>query len=110
MLVNRNMAAWIATLAACLAIAVPRQACAQQGEVAVTCTNPYSGATWQIRIDYEHSTVDANPARISNDEIVWHDTKDGGNYTLDRASGKLTVVLPSSTGGFFLHDQCTLPK
>jgi hypothetical protein len=76
---------------------------------AVTCTNPYSGATWQISIDFDRATVDANPARVSEVEISWHDAKDGGNYTLDRRSGNLTVVVASSTGGYFLHDHCRLP-
>ena len=46
---------------------------------------------------------------ISPAQISWHDAKDGGNYTLDRASGDLTVVLASSTGGYFLHHRCALP-
>lgn len=78
------------------------------GEIAVTCTNPASGATWQIKIDYDHSTVDANPARISDREIWWRDAKDGWAYTLDRKSGNLTVALASSTGGSFLYDRCKL--
>jgi len=81
---------------------------AQHGESAVTCTNPYSGASWQIRIDFDRSTVDSNPARIAENEISWRDAKDGGNYTLDRKSGKLTVIVASSTGGYFLHDNCKL--
>ena len=81
---------------------------AQKGETAVSCTNPYSGATWQIRIDYDRSTVDANPARINDATISWRDAKDGWNYTLDRKSGKLTVVVASSTGGYFLYDNCGL--
>jgi hypothetical protein len=36
----------------------------------------------------------------------WHDVTDGGNYTLDRQSGDLTVAL--STGGYFLHERCGL--
>jgi hypothetical protein len=83
-------------------------AVAQQGEIGVTCTNPYSGATWQIRIDYDRSMVDSNPARINNATISWRDAKDGWSYTLDRKSGKLTVTLASSTGGSFLYDQCKL--
>ena len=81
---------------------------AEAGEIAVTCTNPYSGASWQIAIDYDQKTVDSNPARISDAEISWRDAKDGWNYTLDRKSGKLTVVLASATGGNFLHDRCKL--
>ena len=81
---------------------------AQEGGIAVTCTNPHSGATWQIRIDYVRGTVDSNPARISDAKISWHDGRDGGNYTLDRKSGRLTVIVASSTGGYFLYDQCRL--
>lgn len=72
----------------------------------ITCTNPYSGATWRISVDYQRGTVDSNPARISDREMSWHDAKDNSNYTLDRQSGKLTVIVPSSTGGYFLYDQC----
>jgi hypothetical protein len=81
---------------------------AQHGETAVTCTNLASGANWQIRIDYDRGTVDSNPARISDAQISWHDATDGGNYTLDRKSEKLTVVLASSTGGYFLYHRCRL--
>ncbi len=72
----------------------------------ITCTNPYSGATWRISVDYDRGTVDSNPARISEGEMSWHDAKDNSNYTLDRKSGKLTVIVPSSTGGYFLYDRC----
>jgi hypothetical protein len=90
-------------------IAVPtKNGEAQRGEIAITCTNPASGASWQIRIDYDRSTVDSNPARISAAEISWHDATDGGNYTLDRKSGNLTVIVASSTGGYFLRDRCNL--
>ena len=97
-------------LSACVLafIASALSAFAQPGEIAVTCTNPHSGATWQIRIDYDRSTVDSNPARINDATISWRDVKDGWNYTLDRKSGKLTVILASSTGGSFLYDQCKL--
>ncbi len=81
---------------------------AQAAERAITCTNPASGATFQIVIDYDRKTVDRNAARISDAEIAWHDPKDGGNYTLDRKTGNLTVVIASSTGGYFLHDVCKL--
>jgi hypothetical protein len=81
---------------------------AQRGEAAITCTNLSSGASWQITIDYDHATVDANPAQISATEISWRDAKDGWNYTLNRQSGKLTVVVASATGGNFLYDRCKL--
>ena len=78
------------------------------GESAITCTNPASGASWQVKIDYDQATADSNPARISDAQISWHDSTDGGNYTLDRRSGELTVVVASSTGGYFLHHRCKL--
>ena len=81
---------------------------APQGETAITCTNPASGASWQVRIDYGGETADSNPARISDAQISWHDRSDGGNYTLDRKSGELTVIVASSTGGYFLHHCCKL--
>ncbi|HUI15416.1 MAG TPA: hypothetical protein VL048_18310 [Xanthobacteraceae bacterium] len=80
---------------------------APTGEKAITCTNPASGANWQIRIDYDHKTVDSQPALISEAEISWH-TAGGENYKLDRKSGNLTVIVASSTGGYFLHDTCKL--
>jgi hypothetical protein len=83
---------------------------APRGESAITCTNPASGATWQIRIDYDRNTVDSDPARISDSQISWHAAADGRNYTLDRETGNLTVVVASSTGGSFLYDRCKLEK
>ena len=81
---------------------------APRAETATICTNLASGANWQIRIDYDKATVDSNPARISDAQISWHDATDGGNYTLDRKSEKLTVVVASSTGGYFLYHRCRL--
>jgi hypothetical protein len=81
---------------------------AQPGDRTLSCSNPASGATWLIRIDYLRGTVDSNPARITDTKISWHDARDGGNYTLDRKSGRLIVIVASSTGGYFLYDQCRL--
>ena len=81
---------------------------AQAGVTEVTCTNQTSGTSWQISIDYDRQTVDSNPASISDDEIAWRDKADGGNYALDRKSGKLTVVFASSTAGHFLYHHCKL--
>jgi hypothetical protein len=78
------------------------------GETAITCTNPVSGATWQIRIDYDHATVDSNAARISDSEISWRDASNGWYYRLDRKTGNLTVTLASATGGNFLYDRCRM--
>jgi hypothetical protein len=81
---------------------------APRGETAVTCTNVASGANFQIRIDYDKGTVDSNPARISDAQISWHAASDGGNYTLDRKSEKLTAIVASSTGGYFVYHRCKL--
>jgi hypothetical protein len=74
--------------------------------VAMICVNPASGTKWRILIDFSRSMVDANPAEISADAIAWHDAKDGGNYTLDRASGALSATFASSTGGYILRHRC----
>ncbi len=90
-----------------LILANPVAGYAQHGAKAVACTNNASGASWQINIDYDNSTVDAVPASIAADQISWH-TADGQFFKLDRKSGDLTVVLASSTGGFFIYDRCKL--
>ncbi len=105
---TRCVAAAIAALAAC-GVAAPAGGQPQPRARVLTCTNPARGATRQISIDFDRATVDANPARVSDAEISWHDAKDGRTYTLDRRSGELTVVVASSTGGYFLHDHCRLP-
>jgi hypothetical protein len=79
---------------------------AQIAPLVFDCTNPASGSSWQIKINFQAATVDSNPARISSSTISWHDPTDGGNYSLDRATGNLTVVIASSTGGYFIHDRC----
>jgi hypothetical protein len=91
-----------------LAVMQIHDATAQAAVMLATCTNPSSGASWQISIDYQGNTVDANPASIGPATISWHNAADGGNYTLDRKSGNLTVVVASSTGGYFLFDHCQL--
>ena len=95
-----------AALAAAAACAASAQA--ERGEKPVTCTNPFSGVRWQIKIDYDRGMVDSNPARIDETSISWRDSSDGHNYSLDRRSGKLTVVVASATGGNFLYDRCDL--
>jgi hypothetical protein len=98
----------LARLAAAISgVAVGMVAPAMAGETAITCTNPFSGASFQIKIDYDRSTVDTNPARINDREISWRD-ENRWNYTLDRKSGNLTIILASSTGGSFLYDRCKL--
>jgi hypothetical protein len=70
------------------------------------CTNPISGATWDVAIDPVKHTADSFPADISARSIEWRDLTRGGRYEFDRASGELTVVFASSMGGTFLTDQC----
>jgi hypothetical protein len=106
---NRVLAAGLAGLAAGLAVPTINGD-AQEGETAITCTNPVSGTSWQIMIDYRKATVDSNPAEIKRAEISWFDPKDGGNYTLDRKSGDLTASVASSTGGYFRHGRCGLEQ
>ncbi len=100
-----RLAAGIGVLATVMA--APANAEPQSGEVAITCSNVASGASFQIRIDYGRSTVDTHPAEISAGKISWRD-ENRWNYTLDRKSGNLTIVLASSTGGSFLYDRCKL--
>ncbi|HTC54717.1 MAG TPA: hypothetical protein VK700_22470 [Steroidobacteraceae bacterium] len=101
---NRRRLAGIAVMLG--AVAGPASATTPAAATTMTCTNPVSGANWKISVDFARSTVDAYPARISDASIAWHDQKDGGNYTLDRKTGKLTVIVASSTGGYFLYDLC----
>jgi hypothetical protein len=99
-----------AFLLAILAAGGAAEAQTERGNRVVTCTNPASGASWQITIDFERRTVDSYAATINEATIAWRDPRDQGNYTLDRKSGNLTVAIPSSTGGYFIHDRCKLEK
>lgn len=83
---------------------------APAGAVAITCTNPVSGTSWQITIDYGKATVDFQPARVSQAEISWFDPKDLSNNRLDRKTGNLTTSIASSTGGYFRPGRCNLEK
>jgi len=106
---DRALAAGIACLTAGLAVPAINGD-AQESEIAITCTNPVGGASWQIRIDYRKATVDSQPATITGAEVSWFDPKDGGNYTLDRKSGGLTAIVASSTGGYFRRGRCSLEQ
>jgi hypothetical protein len=97
--------------AAALAAACPLlPACARAATATFRCTNPASGAQWAIVVDYARRLADSFPAEITGGRITWHDTKHGGYYSLDRASGALTVRFASSTGGYFLHDKCGIAR
>jgi len=102
---NRTLAAAIAGLAAATV-----NGDAQESKTAITCTNPISGTSWQIAIDFDKATVDSNRAKITEAKIAWFDPTDGSNYTLDRKSGDLTAIVASSTGGYFRHGRCSLEK
>ena len=108
MQVTRSLAVIIGALA--LGFAAPAIGETQHGDAAITCMNKASGTTWQIKVDYDHSTVDANPATISDAQIKWRDAKDGWRYTLDLKSGDLTVVLASSMGGNMYFHRCLLGR
>jgi hypothetical protein len=110
---HRSMAArfWVAAAAIALGVGgLAPAAEAQHGQATIACSNPASGTIWQITVDFDRRTVDGHPASISDAVISWRDPDDQGNYTLDRKSGNLRVAVPSSTGGYFLHDQCKLDK
>ena len=105
----RVVAAGIAGLAAGLVVSTIN-GFAQERETAITCTNPVSGTSWEITIDFNKGTVDSNRANITAAKISWFDPTDGGNYTLDRKSGDLTASVASSTGGYFRHGRCSLER
>jgi hypothetical protein len=71
------------------------------------CTNPKSGTTWDVNVDYDRSTANSFPAEITNSQIAWHDTSHGGYYYLDRVSGALTFKNATTTGGYTLHHTCS---
>jgi hypothetical protein len=106
---NRALATAIAGLVLAL-FAPATNSEAQQSGTPIICTNPASGSSWQIMINYQTATVDSNPAEITRAEISWFDPKDGGNYKFDRASGELTGTVASSTGGYFRNYRCDLEK
>lgn len=105
---SRPLAALIAALVYGFAInsASADPAPTPHGQAAMTCTNPSSGASWRITIDYDHGTVDGDPASFTETKISWREASTGWRYSLDRQSGNLTVVLASATGGNFLYDHC----
>ncbi len=106
---ERILAAAVLGLGAFLPWPVPG-ATAEAQVTAVMCSNPVSGAHWQIMIDYQKSTVDSYPADITVAAISWFDPKDGGYYSIDRRSGDLITALGSSTGGWLRHNHCSLGK
>ena len=103
----RSVTAFIVLIAAIVTpLAAIRSQPVSAAVATLRCTNPYSGAVWDLTIDYDRRLADAFPAEITKTRITWRDTSHGGNYLLDRRSGTLTVTYPSSTGGFSLRDKC----
>jgi hypothetical protein len=98
------------TLSSVAAAALSTAACgvgsAHAAAITFRCTNPKSGTTWEVKVDYDRSTADSFPAEITLSQIAWHDTLRGGYYDLDRASGELTFRNASSTGGYATHHTC----
>jgi hypothetical protein len=78
---------------------------AEAGVQHLRCTNPASGANWQVTVDLDHHTVDSQPAKISESWISWPDAKQG-SFDLERATGKLQFRNASSTGGYYLIYSC----
>ena len=98
-------------VAAALVSLIAGASTARAGAVTVfRCSNPASGANWEIKVDYDRNLVDSFPAAISDRWISWDDAVNGGHYDLDRATGALTVRNASSTGGYFLYDKCRTTK
>jgi hypothetical protein len=93
-------------LASLLGGAAARAAAPPARKSVLTCTNPYSHASWPIHIDYAHRTVDGNSATVTPERISWRGARDGGHYSLDLKTGSLTVIFASSTGGYALHYVC----
>ncbi|MGH6823418.1 MAG: hypothetical protein ACREC4_08005 [Methylocella sp.] len=99
-----TLALAVATLAASIGAAGAQPGRQSKGDL--QCTNPNSGTTWDVKVDYDRSTVDSFPAKITNSQVSWHDTLHGGYYYLDRASGALTFKNATGTGGYALHHTC----
>jgi hypothetical protein len=100
-----TLALAVATLAASIG-AVGAQP-GRQSKDDFQCTNPKSGTTWDVNVDYDRSTANSFPAEITNSQIAWHDTSHGGYYYLDRVSGALTFKNATTTGGYTLHHTCS---
>jgi hypothetical protein len=103
---NRSLRKPVIVLLSLTAATIARAAPAAPEAAVFRCTNPASGASWDIKVDFARNFVDAFPADISERWISWHDTAHGGLYDLDRTTGELTVRFASSTGGYFLYDKC----
>ena len=72
------------TLSSVVAAAISTAACggdsAHAAAITFRCTNPKGGTTWEVKVDYDRSTADSFPAKITGSQIAWHDTLHGGYY------------------------------
>jgi len=100
---STSICRFVITAAWALLLAPPG---AQAKTTVLNCTNPSSGATWDVAVDFDRHLVDSFPADITDASITWQDTLQGGIYEFDRATGALTMRNASSTGGYFVYDQC----
>jgi hypothetical protein len=91
---------------AAASMVLPAPADALAAATRLRCTNPASGASWDVVVDQDRNLVDSYPAHITEKWISWYDPTDRGYFDLERATGELTVRHASSTGGYFLYDKC----
>jgi hypothetical protein len=67
------------TLSSVVAAAISTAACggdsAHAAAVTFRCSNPTSGTTWEVKVDYDRSTADSFPAEITGSQIAWHDRR-----------------------------------
>ena len=93
----------MAAVVALAAASIPDFGCeARAGGAAVTCTNPFSGASWQIAIDYDRQTV----------ELQSGPNQRHGNFVA-RREGRLELHAQSQIGQAYgdpgLSDRRKLP-
>jgi hypothetical protein len=94
-------------LAGCHPRATPETFAIPTPAATIACVNRDNGFAWTVRLDPAARAVDGWPARFEARRISWRNSADGGAYELDRASGALTIVRASSTGGYMSFDSCT---
>jgi hypothetical protein len=102
---RRLRAAACATAAALLLAAAGSGRAAQTRILHLRCTNPASGASWPLVVDFDHRRVDSLAATVSGNSVSWRDPQ-RGFFDLDTATGKLELRNASATGGYFLYYTC----
>ena len=79
---------------------------ARASQMILTCTNPSSGTTWDLKVDFDRRMVNSFPASIDDRTITWEDAQRGDIYEFDRASGDMNMRGTSAMGGYFLSYRC----